>query len=386
MAISGGISIASGKTLTISTTSSSNLIVATNAITGSGNVEIASTGPGLTTFSAANTYTGSTAVANGTLRIAGGNDRLPTGTSVTLGSGSNSGVLSLNGFAQQIAGLTTSGSGTANRVVGGSTTLSSLTVTLASSSQSFAGVLGGVGTNENILAFIKSGAGTLTLTGTNTYTGTTTVNAGTLLVIGNQSAEDGAVTVANGATLGGTGTLGGTTTVLSAGNLLAGVDGVGTLGFARSVTIESGGTVRAEINSATSDTVNLSGGTVARSLTLATGSNLNLEATTPTLGTTFTLANLGDAGLNFGSYAGCEGVIATYAANSTSPVNTHGVNVTVSGFDFSSGNQLVLRRTSSALVLEFTPVPEPATVLGVAVGLVAVGGLIRRTWKKATTA
>jgi autotransporter-associated beta strand protein len=304
-------------------------------------------GTGSLVLTGANTYTGlAIGVADGTLAITG---------SGRLNSGAYTGTLAL--------------------------TASTSTLDYASSTdQTLSGVVSGSG------RIVKSGASVLTLGGNNTYTGTTTVNAGTLLVNGNQSAADGAVTVANGATLGGTGTLGGATTVLGGGNLQAGVDGVGTLGFARSVTIESGGTVRAEINSATSDTLNLSGGTVARSLTLATGSNLNLEATTPTLGTTFTLANLGDAGLNFGNYAGGEGVIATYTANSTSPVDTHGVNVTVSGFDFSSGNQLVLRRTSSALVLEFSPVPEPATVLVAAVGLAAVGRLLRRKYKKRQTA
>src|SRR5205085_459657 len=44
----------------------------------------------------------------------------------------------------------------------------------------YAGKIGGAGTNENNLALSKTGAGVLTLTSANTYTGTTSVSAGTL--------------------------------------------------------------------------------------------------------------------------------------------------------------------------------------------------------------
>jgi hypothetical protein len=151
------------------------------------------------------------------------------------------------------------------------------------------------------------------------------------------------------------------------------------------VTVNSGGIVRSQVTSATSDTLNLSGGTGTRNLTLASGSILNIDATTPTLGTTYTLANLGDAGLNIGTYTGGVGDIAVYSANGS--FTTFGVNVNVSGFTFGSEDRLTLRRTSDSLQLVFSPVPEPTTILGVAVGLVAVGGFIRkRLAKKAAVA
>jgi autotransporter-associated beta strand protein len=53
---------------------------------------------------------------------------------------------------------------------------------------------------------IKTGVGTLVLTGTNTYTGSTSVSAGRLVV--NGSASSSAVTISNGATLGGSGVVG----------------------------------------------------------------------------------------------------------------------------------------------------------------------------------
>ncbi len=60
------------------------------------------------------------------------------------------------------------------------------------------------------------------LGGNNTYTGMTAVTAGTLLINGNQSAANGAVTVAAGASLGGAGTIGGSTTIANTATLFSG--------------------------------------------------------------------------------------------------------------------------------------------------------------------
>jgi fibronectin-binding autotransporter adhesin len=64
-------------------------------------------GQGVLELGGASTYTGSTAINNGTLRLTTGNDRLPTGTVVSLGqaSSANLGTLDLNGHNQTIAGL-----------------------------------------------------------------------------------------------------------------------------------------------------------------------------------------------------------------------------------------------------------------------------------------
>ncbi|MBB5030542.1 beta strand repeat-containing protein [Prosthecobacter vanneervenii] len=170
-------------------------LIITGNVTGPGGLD--KTGNGvLTLTSRDNTYAGSTLVENGTLRIDLGNDRLPTGTSVTLGTGTTSGVLQLNGFTQSVAGLTTAGTGTANAVIGGSSTSTSLLdVTVASGTQTYGGSLGSGGTAANTVntaannnvGFIKDGAGTFVLGGAGTYTGATTVNQGTLM-LGNTSA------------------------------------------------------------------------------------------------------------------------------------------------------------------------------------------------------
>ncbi|NCX97209.1 MAG: hypothetical protein EBX35_01075, partial [Planctomycetia bacterium] len=176
-------------------------------VSGAGGLILDGDGNGtLAIATVAATYQGATRVAAGTLRV-GLTNALPTGTAVTLGgtTGDNvpnsSGTLALNGFAQEIAGLATLGSGAANRVVGGAATLSTLTVNLASGSQTFAGLLGGAGTNESNLGLVKSGAGLLTLGGQNTYSGGTTVTAGTLVAPNASALGLGDVTIAAGGTL-----------------------------------------------------------------------------------------------------------------------------------------------------------------------------------------
>lgn len=138
-------------------------------------------GTGTLTMSGASTYTGGTFIKSGTLALGAGNDRLPTGTTVTLGDSTtnSNGVLKLDSRSQTLAGLLTAGTGTGNSVVNGNATAATLTLNIATSN-SFGGTLGGTGTNENNFGLTKTGAGTLTLTGTNTYTGTTSIQAGTL--------------------------------------------------------------------------------------------------------------------------------------------------------------------------------------------------------------
>lgn len=184
----------------------------TGNVTGDGG--ISKTGNGMLILTARdNDYRGTTQVQAGTLALNLGNDRLPTSTTITLGSGASSGTLQLNGYSQSIAGLETSGTGTANTVIGGSgTTNSLLTLNLASGTQTYQGRLGGSGLLDNHannnLGFEKAGAGSLTLGNANTYSGGTTVGAGTL-VLGHAQALGGggaAFSSGTGGTLVSTGT------------------------------------------------------------------------------------------------------------------------------------------------------------------------------------
>jgi autotransporter-associated beta strand protein len=128
------------------------------------------------------------------------------GTTQTAPYDQGNGKLILNGYNQELAGLETAGTGTANRVVGGSSTTSTLTLNIADTvTNTYAGYLGGSDTDENNLALVKTGLGTLVLSGNNTYTGTTTVSQGVLKIthpnaLGATGAGQG-TTVADGARL-----------------------------------------------------------------------------------------------------------------------------------------------------------------------------------------
>ncbi len=247
-----------------------------------------------------NTYTGDTRVQNGNLLIGLGNNRLPTGTTLILGSGANNGQFQMNSRSQQVAGLTTSGTGTGNRVVNSSATASTFTVN-NSSDFTFGGILGGTGTNDNNYNFTKSGAGKLTLTAVNTFTGTATISGGTLtlghatntladtipvnvnggtLDVGANTETVGAMTLTSG-TIDGSGTLTATSYAVKAGTVNAVLAGTGvtmTKDTAGTVTLNSANTFTGAV------TISLGRLTLANSAALGSGTkNVSMQGTNRSL-------------------------------------------------------------------------------------------------------
>ena len=117
---------------------------------------------------------------------------------------------------------------------------------------------GDIGANVAAKGFTKLGAGALTLSGANTYSGPTDVQAGTLLVNGSVTGA-GNVTVISGATLGGAGSLAGAVAVNASGfiapNGLA--SDTGTLNLGGTLTIN--GTAKFELGAAASDKIVVAG-------------------------------------------------------------------------------------------------------------------------------
>ena len=169
-------------------------------------------GGGTLSLGGVSTYSGDTAINNGILLLTAGNDRLPTGTVVSLGqaASANVGTLDLNGLNQQIAGLasTTGINSSANKNTVTSATAATLDINVANgTTKSYgdgttqnSGVIGGA------ISLRKSGLGTQVLGDVNTYTGTTTIDAGTLAV--NGSLLNSSVLVNAGGLLGGSGKVG----------------------------------------------------------------------------------------------------------------------------------------------------------------------------------
>ncbi len=150
--------LVAGTTSTIDT----NGIGATWSGVFSGGGALAKAGAGMLTLSGANTYTGATTVAAGTL-AAGAVDTLPALTAVTVDA---PGTLDLANFDQSIGSLAGAGSVTLGSA--------KLTTGNDNTNTTFSGVMSGTG------ALDKVGTGTFILSGDNSYTGGTTISGGTL--------------------------------------------------------------------------------------------------------------------------------------------------------------------------------------------------------------
>jgi autotransporter-associated beta strand protein len=133
-------------------------------------------------------YEGVTEVQDGTVILTGG---MNSGNAFILGNGATSGVLQLGNASTNknlvVGSLTASGTGTANAVVGGNASVSVLTINNSLSDETFTGVLGGAGANQNSLALTKNGITVLTISSSNTYSGATTISGGTLALTGRGS-------------------------------------------------------------------------------------------------------------------------------------------------------------------------------------------------------
>lgn len=253
-------------------------------------------------LAAACTYGGPTTIFGGTLRLDGGNQRLPLTTVLTLGTTGVSGSLDLNGRHQTVAGLAvaqTSGV-SSNIITNSSATQATLTVD-AAASQAFSGSLTGN------LSLTKSGAGSLTLSATHSHAGPTQISGGTLSVTGNLGSSP--VTISNGGTLGGTGSAG-SIVISQAGTLAPGGASPGTLSTGN-LSLASGGTCRMRLGQ-TSDRVNVTGN-------LSLGGTLQLTDTGTATAGSYTLIS------HTGTLTGTPVIIPPAGFTATLDVSTPGI-------------------------------------------------------------
>ena len=224
------------------------------------NTSLIKTGAGTLTLTGTNAYTGGTTISEGTLKgnIASGTDLSIAASTTYDGDNKARSVGDLNGGGNI---LNTDG----------------LTV----QSGTFGGVIG----NSNT-SLIKTGAGTLTLTGTNAYTGSTTISEGTLK--GNiASGTD--LSIADSATYDGDNKARSVGGLNGAGNILN-TDGltVQSGDFAGSIDNSNSGLTKTGAGTLTlSGTNTYTGMTTVRSGTLALGSDLTSNQLTLYGGTVF---------------------------------------------------------------------------------------------------
>ncbi|HWB58156.1 MAG TPA: autotransporter-associated beta strand repeat-containing protein, partial [Chthoniobacteraceae bacterium] len=187
--ISGGTIALQGTATPIAV--STGLDTISSVLTGSG-AGMNKTGSGTLVLGAANNYTGSTTIGNGVVKanVAGA---LPAGTILTFGDNSNdSGQLVLVGN-ESVGSIASIGSGISS-IVGGTTTVSVLTLNIGAvpgSTYTFTGNVGGAGTNQNNISLIVTGTSMEILSGALTYTGSTAIGNGAVLqtsnMLGNSS-------------------------------------------------------------------------------------------------------------------------------------------------------------------------------------------------------
>ena len=123
-------------------------------------------------LSGANTYSGSTALFGGKLKLAGGPNRLPISTNLVFGASIFSGELDLNGCDQTLTGLSVSG-GTANILTNTAAEFATLKLVQSGTSTLPIPLSGNLG-------FTFTGGGSLTLQSSQSYTGATKVSGATL--------------------------------------------------------------------------------------------------------------------------------------------------------------------------------------------------------------
>jgi len=307
--LQGNAAVAAGATLNFNQTAGGTYA---GVISGAG--VVTKDGASTLTLNNANTYTGATTVNAGTLAL-GAAGTIATSSQVNLAAAGT--ALDISATAAGATVKTLAG------VAGSQVALGARTLTIANSTTSFAGVIGGTGG-------LTLTAGSFGLTGTNLYTGNTTINGGTLSVDGS-IATSTLTTVNAGGTLGGNGTLGNTT--INAGGVLAPGNSIGALTVAGNLAFAAASSYMVEVSPANADRTNVTG-----------------------------TAALGGATVNASFAAG------TYVAKQYTLINAAGglggstfgsaVNTNLPG-GFKSSLSYDANNAYLDLALSFTPTPDP---------------------------
>ena len=343
--------INNGATATID--NNGNTVALNGIISGSGS--LASNGVGSLTLNGNNSYSGSTAVNNGSLIV---------GSATALGSGSgslvvNAGTVDLNGNSVSVGALSGSAGATITTNFAASATLT----TNGNSDSTFAGTIqNGAGT----VGLAKSGSGTLTLSGNNTYTDTTSVNGGTVMLTGSIA---GNVSVAAGGKLAGSGVVAAASTVyVQTGGTLAPGTATGTEALTvGTLILDNGSTLSVNLAGGTASNVNAATAILGLNPTDLIALHLNINsALTNDNATPYTIlyAAGGVAQTGYFSYNGVQ-------------LNNGDT------FNLLSGEQFQIAYGANDVQLTLLSVPEPSTVMSFVGGL----GLLvvaRRMRKQAT--
>jgi fibronectin-binding autotransporter adhesin len=336
-------------------------------LTGAGNGSISSIigtttgtltkfGTGTWTLSGANTYSGITTIAEGTLSVAtignsGASSNLGSNGTINIGSGTTTGALRYTG-----TGTTSNKVINLNGTTGGAiidqsgtgllkftsdltaTGAGAKTLTLQGSTAGTGEISGAIVDGAGTTSLLKAGTGTWTLSGANTYSGGTTLSAGTLNINSATALGTGTFDILGGTTINNTS---GSAVTLTNNNVQT-WDGDFTFTGTNSLNLGTGavslgtaaGTTRTVTVTANTLTVGgaISNGTTANSLTkagagtlLLTGASTYDGATTINAGKLNVTGSLGNTAVtvNSGGALGGTGTVGTVSGGSVT-VNSGG--------------------------------------------------------------
>jgi autotransporter-associated beta strand protein len=241
-------------------------------------------------------------------------------------------------------------------------------------STTYSGIINGSG------GLTKVGNGTFTIAGPTGYTGATTINAGTLsLAPGTFLNAASAVAVNNAGTFEGTGTANGSVTVNTGGTISGGISGVGTLTIGGDLTFASGARQNFRITSAGSPAAPNTGGSSIGAPPNTTNNNFVNVLGTLTLGgdpATYQFF-IDGTGSTFDPLQSYSYQVGNASAGTAFTVNNQ-AQFTTTGFSDPFIFSLSSNGPGPVYLNIVSPVPEPATVLGLSAGALALGGYIRR--------
>ncbi len=160
-----GIRASAAAEMVIHMAASGDSVTISTPVLDNGGSSLTKSGAGTLTLTAANTYTGTTTVAQGTLTVSGAG-RLADASSVVVSGGTYN--VSVSDTVNSVT--------LKNGVIGGSSTLTASSYDLQNGQVN--AILAGSG------GLVKNSEGLVMLTAGNTYSGSTTINAGSLVVIG----------------------------------------------------------------------------------------------------------------------------------------------------------------------------------------------------------
>lgn len=251
----------------------------------------------------------------------------------------------------------------------------------------YSGLIADSGTSNQLLAITKTGAGTQAFIGNNTYGGGTTINGGTLLVLGQTGTGSGTgtalVTVNTGGTFGGAGRAGGPVLVNSGGTIRGGDGSGGTLTLGNGLTLGSGANLGVQLFDSSTPS-NTPGGSTIGTLPDPTSNNY--------INITSGILNANPANIH---------IVVDGGGNPFDPLLTYSYQIgqvngqNLSGLLVSNQSQFtpigfsephsfsLTGNSAGAVFLNVSPVPEPATVLGLAAGALGLGRLVRRRLRRA---